>query len=115
MITPVAGTRDVSNSALCGDQTTTHLRRRLSSENGLDGRRTRDRPRSTFHEPGDGRGEDDSSSSFDGSRLRRRRDRRLEVRDGSLELAMQKREMGAKNADPKAYVQDKGAVTQTGR
>jgi len=31
----------------------------LSSENGFDGLRTRDRPRSTFQDPGDGTGEED--------------------------------------------------------
>lgn len=40
----------------------THFRRRLSSENGFDGLLTRDLPRSTFHEPGDGTGDDDLSS-----------------------------------------------------
>lgn len=40
-----------------------HLRRKLSSEKGLDGLRTRDRPRSTFHDVGDATGEEEASSS----------------------------------------------------
>lgn len=45
---------------------------RLSSENGLEVRRTRDLPRSTFHEPGEGRGEVVLSSPLSFGLFRRR-------------------------------------------
>lgn len=44
----------------------THLLRRLSSENGFDGRLTLDLPRSTFHDPGEtATGDEETSSSFE--------------------------------------------------
>jgi hypothetical protein len=56
-----------------------HLRRNASSEKELDGRRTLDLPRFTFHEPGDATGLVDFSLLFL-SRLRGRRDSRGERR-----------------------------------
>ena len=49
-----------------------YLLRKLSSEKGLDGRRTLDRPRSTFHEGDEARSSDDEDGllrSFDLRRL----------------------------------------------
>jgi hypothetical protein len=62
----------------------TYFRRKLSSENGFEGLRTLDLPRSTFQEPGDGTGDEDLSSPLlDLARVRRGREP-VELRLGEV-------------------------------